>query len=681
MSTTPKQGNSSFRGDLEGLRAVAVILVVLYHAGISGFGGGFVGVDLFFVLSGYFITSQLWSELKNTGKVSLRNFYARRARRILPTASLVILVTALVALFVCSPVYFGQFGIDALSATFNFANIRFFQSSNDYFDPISRNSPFIHFWSLSVEEQFYLVWPILFVVLALLIAKRWRKDQSSLSIKLRLSGMMAALIAGSLALSIWQMQANQTAAFYLLPSRAWELGLGGLVAVLSTPRKLPRLLATALEVLAVTTLTVIVVAYNDSTPFPGLAALPPVLAGLLFVLTGPSGGAFTRLMATPPFRAIGRWSFALYLWHWPVLVFLDQVLADRSNVKIRFFFMLIALVLAAVTYGFFENPIRYWRMLQVSLTKTLAFAVAAVALAALAASPMVVASSLGGTTQINVDANVRSVTREVQRALSVNKLPANITPALAAAKDLSHTKTYGTGCMADFQEDVFPACVYGDSKSKFTVWLVGDSHANHWFPAIDAIALKYHLKLILHTRSGCPLLDITLPLRNTNQPYELCTKWTRQVIGGLKKAHPNLLITAGTLPIVGFHPQSYGRRLAEVKRYADQTVVLGDTPHSNLDTPLCVAAHPKHISTCNMLRYPPGGADWQNLDSQVSSVVSKLDLPYIETAKWVCVGNHCPVIVGNVLLYRDQSHLTTPGATLLTPFMEAALRQYLPKLK
>lgn len=672
-SPTPK-----YRSDLEGLRAVAVLLVVLYHAGISQVPGGFIGVDIFFVLSGYFISQQLWGQLEQNGKVSLVDFYTRRIRRILPAASLVIAVTALLAWALLSPVYASEIGWDAISAALNVANIRFSIISNNYFDTAAAGSPFIHFWSLGIEEQFYLFWPLIFLAVGFAMPKSGGGNARRR--KALVIGLMSVVTFSSFVWSVYQTGIDQTGAFYLLPSRAWELGLGGLLAVAATRFAPHRLVSVAASAVAFAMIAYTVVAYTDKTPFPGLGALLPVVATALLVLAGSTRNIAGGLLSIAPMRAIGRWSFSLYLWHWPILVFLDQKLGAQNNIRFKLFAMFLAVILAAATYAFLENPIRFSARLKQSARSTFRFGAIALLMGAVAGTPMVAQAALGGSQSIAVASNIRTIDLALREGLKPHPVPINLTPSLANAKDTSRGLTATTRCMANFADVVFPDCEFGNVNSNFTIWLVGDSHANHWFPAVKKVVDKYRLRLVVHARAGCPILDVVLTDSNNNKAqHTLCAAWTKQVMTAMQADQPDLVLDAGTTPIVGKHVASYVNQINRMKTFAKQVLVLGDTPHTGIDTPTCVSQHLDDASFCKMDRSNPEGMNIPRLEAGVGRAVKAAGVPYIPTSDWVCINQDCPVVVGNVLLYRDVSHLTDQGGELFAPYMERALLPYLPQ--
>ena len=341
-----------FRPDLEGLRAVAVILVLLYHAQVPWVSGGYVGVDVFFVLSGFLITGLLARELAATGRVDLPAFYARRARRLLPAASVTLLVTMVASALVLPPLRVPDVAGDTVAAAFYVSNMRFAIQATDYLGSALPPSPVLHFWSLGVEEQFYLFWPAL-LLFASGVAFRARRVSDGLR---RLAIILAITFVLSLAISLWLTDVAQPWAFFSLPARAWELALGALLALPAAGRWVPARAAPWLGWAGVVMVVLSGLVLDEATKFPGVAALLPTMGSALVIAAGLRAAGLSpdaqataaspdaqadaspdaqadapprrnlRRFAVPaavlglaPLRFFGRISYSLYLWHWPIL--------------------------------------------------------------------------------------------------------------------------------------------------------------------------------------------------------------------------------------------------------------------------------------------------------------------------------------------------------------------------
>ncbi|MDD4867341.1 MAG: acyltransferase, partial [Mycobacterium sp.] len=371
---------AGFRPDIEGLRAVAVVAVVVFHAGIPGITGGYVGVDVFFVISGFLITGLLWREVTTTDTVRLDRFYGARARRLLPAAATVGTATAIGAAILLPPLQARGVLVDGIAGALYVGNYRFAAQGTDYL-AAGLPSPFQHYWSLGVEEQFYLVWPVLMIGTAWLVRRllpRCRDagapEQAPYALALGLIG------AASLTAAILWTRASPSWAFFSLPTRAWELAVGGLVA-LTIPhwRRLPLRTASIAGWGALALIALTCTQLNARTPYPGTAALLPVLSTALLIGAGCVTGGLGpgRLLCRPAMRATGRISYSWYLWHWPVLVLLPALLDKPASLPVRLAGIGLSAALAVITLHLVENPGRFAAALRRSAKASLAVAGAA----------------------------------------------------------------------------------------------------------------------------------------------------------------------------------------------------------------------------------------------------------------------------------------------------------------
>ena len=353
---TPKT-DRPFRPDVQGLRALAVTLVVLYHAGVRQLTGGFVGVDVFFVISGYVITGLLLRERSKSGRTSLLSFYARRARRILPAATLIIIGTTIASFYFLGFIAGGREAADASSAALFVANFHFINIGTNYATAQVPPSPLQHFWSLAVEEQFYVVYPAAFILMARIM------DRIRFEVKLTI--MLTAVTVVSYAWSILQTEANPAAAYFSPFTRAWELALGALTAVIAPhfTNFLHGQLAAALTWLGVAAILYSAVVFNSNTTFPGAAAAIPVLGTAVVIAAGtsiPAAGA-EILLRLKPLQWLGAISYGLYLLHWPILTINAEQAAGRQSLQRNLLLVALALGISAILYLAIERPIRQWR--------------------------------------------------------------------------------------------------------------------------------------------------------------------------------------------------------------------------------------------------------------------------------------------------------------------------------
>jgi len=348
-------GDRKFRPDVEGLRAVAVLLVVLFHAGVPGITGGYVGVDVFFVLSGFVITGLLLRERAQTNKTRLLDFYGRRSRRILPAATLVIILTVLASYHWLGFLLGNATAQVGRTASLFYANFNFISTGTNYLSSQAPPSALQNYWSLSVEEQFYVVYPTLFIIVGIL----W----THVSFRLKLTVLLVLSIVASLIWSILQTSVNSTAAYFSPFTRAWELAIGALVAVGSLQlAKLPQHISALMTWIGLAGILVAAFLFTGSTPYPGSAVTLPVISTALLVAGGtavPRMGA-EFLLRLPPFRWLGKLSYSLYLWHWPILIIAAQYAGHSLPVVDNLLWVLLAIGLSIGSYFLVENPIRHW---------------------------------------------------------------------------------------------------------------------------------------------------------------------------------------------------------------------------------------------------------------------------------------------------------------------------------
>jgi peptidoglycan/LPS O-acetylase OafA/YrhL len=351
-------GDRRFRPDVEGLRAVAILLVVLFHAGVRGLEGGFVGVDVFYVISGFVITGLLLREHASSGRNRLLAFYGRRSRRILPAATLVIIVTVLASYHWLGFLTGDDTARVGRTASLFYANFHFIAAGTNYLASQAPPSALQNFWSLSVEEQFYVVYPTLFILSAVLFSR--------VPLRLKLGVLLICSIVASFIWSIHQTSVNSVAAFFSPFTRAWELGLGALVAVASVLlAKIPRPLATTMTWLGLAGIVVAATTFSSTTPYPGSAVALPVVATALIIAGGMARPTRSGelLLGLPPFQWLGKLSYSLYLWHWPILIIAAQHVGHPLSVGDNLLWVLVALGLSVLSYFLIENPIRHWRFL------------------------------------------------------------------------------------------------------------------------------------------------------------------------------------------------------------------------------------------------------------------------------------------------------------------------------
>ena len=704
----PRSPGGEFRPELEGLRAVAVGLVLLYHAGLPKFHGGYVGVDVFFVLSGFLITGLILRELRATGRIDLPQFYARRARRLLPAAAVALAGTLVLSVLLLPPLRVPDVAGDAAAASLYVSNLRFAVQATDYLASEVAPSPLLHFWSLGVEEQFYLFWPALLLVVASVGGRLRGRDR-------RLGFAVVAVTAISFLVSLILTNVAQPWAFFSLPARAWELGLGALLALgAARLADLSRLAGGALVAAGLALVTLSGLLLEPSTPFPGTAAVLPT-AGAALVIAGGAAGAGTipvRLLTLAPMRFLGRISYSLYLWHWPILVLPAAAIEGNLPVVARLALVGVSIAVAAASQRWVEEPIRRGRFVGRKVGRTLALAGTTsliVALLAVGVGTAAEASLPHGVAVASEDPNVLPVdplgtatpapsarpgnsagpgssaapSSSTRPPTAGGPVPADLRPSLADVKNDSPI-IYNNGCHLD-QATIEPkACIFGDTTSSTTVVLIGDSHAAQWFPAFNRLATVEHWRLVTLTKSACTPADLTVYNGNYERAYTECDAWRAKAFDQIAAAHPALVVMAMSRSYIlvdGSSTTTVAKRpdlwdagiaasLARLTASADHVALIGDTPRSSVDPPVCLSKHLDDVLACAT---PSKSAIDAKRTADDRALAEAAGVTFIDPTSWVCPTEPCPVVIGAYLVFRDSHHLTTPFSTALARRMLAAL--------
>jgi peptidoglycan/LPS O-acetylase OafA/YrhL len=640
-----------FRADIDGLRAVAIILVVAYHAGIPGFAGGFIGVDVFFVISGFLIMTQLDRELVARGTVRLRTFWARRARRLVPAAAVTTLFVVIASQFAFSALRWQPVAVQGLATTFYLSNELFRRASTDYFAPSILSSPLLNTWSLAVEEQFYLVWPMLLVLVAAVFP---RPGVAGRRVRVIAVATVSVL---SFAFSQRALQVDQPTAYFAALSRAWEFGVGALLALLAGYLRTwsTRRTRTA-AVLGVVVLVWAMATISDLTAYPGSAAVLPVLAAAGIIIAGAGRDLLpARTLGCAPLQAIGRLSYSWYLWHWPVMVIGTAWLSNQS-VGLRTTLVLVSLVPAFLTYRYLETVLRRAPSLVASNKRTAAVMLTFVAVVATCCCLLWVRGSVAVSdpyVQRLVDARADS-------------------PALPGE------------CATNDVDQLLASCQRGDPLGTTTVLLVGDSHAAHWLPAFDEAGKANHFRVVASMMGVCPSVSDGY----RGEAAECATK-----IAGvptlLSQLHPDLVVLANS---VGYLDTVYGPdgqvaadpvlawqqgvtdRAEELRRLGIPLLIIQDTPGTLADPNECLAKQ-RDDAACE-----------STIDEQLQTLapMRQAEAGGVAAAGWgtlwdplplLCPNGTCELEDHGRLVYTDEHHLTnTESRALQAPIADAVRR-------
>jgi peptidoglycan/LPS O-acetylase OafA/YrhL len=674
-------GDRSFRPDVEGLRAVSVVLVVLFHAGLTAVSGGYIGVDVFFVISGFVITGLLLRERAASGRTSILAFYGRRARRIIPAATLVIIATVFLAYAYVDVGAGGRAVVDGRWAAVFLANFHFASIGTNYLAAQQPPSPLQNFWSLSVEEQFYVVYPTLFLLLA---------GARILSLRARLAIGLVVVIGASLTFSILETSSNPTGAYFSPFTRAWELGLGALVAV-GTPwlLKVPARMAAAATWFGLSAILLAAFVFDAQTAYPGSLVTIPVVGAALIIAGGvrvPRLGV-EALLGLWPMRWLGKHSYSLYLWHWPILVLAAEHAGKTSlSVRRNLAWVLVAVVASMVTYRFVENPIRHarWRArwssigLGVGLTAITLTAVTVEQAVRPAPAPALASTGDASPTGKGQPASLQTVRSLVAAADKIRRVPVGLAPplSLAVTEPLSNLgiPALSTGCSPGVPQSTVPACVFGDRRGTHTMLLYGDSHAAMWFAALDDIATSAHWKLVVLSKGACPAGLLPTHAPGTSGQWAPCDDWHAFAVAQIKRVRPDLLIVSQELTqsptLVNYSPTQWGNGLEDLFRKVagphTAEVVIGNIPQTL--GPDCLTQSLSDVPSCSakpVSKYTPFN------QAELTAAVASGGR-YIDVTPWFCAKT-CSAVIGKFDVYFNSSHV----AIGYTRFLEGVLAQQL----
>ena len=629
-------------------------MVLVFHAGFPFLKGGYIGVDVFFVISGYLITRLLIIEQEKHGCIKFLAFYARRIRRLLPAATVALAGTALVSFFLFSPLEQSNLIRSFFVSILYVSNLWFAFQATDYLGEDTNADPFLHTWSLSVEEQFYLIWPFLILLATL------KKTGSNQSFKLTI--LIGAVFVISFVSSLIMGGIYQPWAFFGSPFRAWEFATGAL-GFLLVHRKihLPEPIHTLGVSVGIGAILLAGILYDKSTPFPGLYALLPTAGTLLVLIGDHQKNWFVDLSQIPWIRWLGDISYSLYLWHWPLIV-IPLSLTGELSLGERMGLVAVSLALGNFSYKYIENPIRFNQKLARSTFKGLA---------------------LGATLTIfgiGLTFTLRSFTKA--------ELNTPLQKDILAARSLIPT-VYQDGCHASYAEILFSECSYGEPSSPKTLVLFGDSHAAQWFPAIEAFSKQHGYRLVSLTKSACPAAHIIPYNTAYGRSYTECGAWQELVLERIAKERPLLVILSNSSSYSGtgedsnsnpeWWIQGMKETLATIQRTGAQVAIIRDTPSFSQDIPICLSRAAwtgTPLSNCDDPKIQVLNQTFFAFDQEAAS-----DFPtvhFMDFSKTLCPEDKCPARINGHTGYRDHHHLAIPTVLDLAESMHDELRDILP---
>lgn len=681
---------------------MAVLLVLAYHAGLP-VRGGFIGVDVFFVISGFIITGSLVKEIQTRHAISLSGFYARRAKRLLPATAAVLLATGVCTVLLLPRTRWVSTGWDIAASALYVQNWRLQQQAVDYVAQNQAAGPLQHFWSLAVEEQFYLIWPGV-LLLATAIPRRFSTSRAMRSdapyAKWLLAGV-AMVVVPSFVTSVFYTQHNPSSAYFATFTRLWELGIGGGLAIASHwLLKTPPRVAAGVGWLGLAAVAWSAFALSDGTAYPGTMALMPVLGAAAVIGAGAASGGLgpVALLATRPMVSIGGMSYSLYLWHWPVLVIAGATLGrDLSPIE-GVVAVMASTLLAWLGVRLVENPFRFnrsyvtqpSRALRMGAFSTLIGVFVGIGLllamyppappiqrTGVAIRDLLPGPSVGAVKGPLGARALGSNPRTSPAGLPVDKVSV-ITPEPEQALDDS----YGEDCIARESATSADPCVLGEPGSDVLVAVVGDSHAAQWTLPLQAIAERRRWRLEIFAMQNCTWArNVTVDLNG--RPYKNCAVWGDDVARTLRADPPDLLILSSVArPAYGETDRSsatlvdgYIERWRPLVDAGARVVVLQDTPRPPMDEHECVVKNRQRLTRCSFDKR----SHLTNNGALALAAESELVSRNIDLSDAICPRRRCAAVIGGVLVYRDNNHLTATYAGSLAPRLDKLLPRLAPR--
>jgi peptidoglycan/LPS O-acetylase OafA/YrhL len=684
---------------------------VLGHAAIGFLRGGFVGVDVFFVLSGFLITGLLLSDAGKHGSVSLREFYARRAKRILPAAALTLIVTDIAANYLLNFVRAKQAVLDSVWAAFFSANVHFASQGVDYFSQGQPPSPVQHYWSLAVEEQFYLVWPILLSLVLVGVSLHRRRvgrrvdPAEAAKRKPRWLAIVIAVVGfASLAWSIYQTPRVPAAAYFSTTARAWELALGAVLAIgASRFGSLSGKARVVMGWVGVSAIGVAAVQFSETTPFPGYAALLPTLGTALVIAAGigdhQTPGGVGRILGRAALRYVGDRSYAFYLWHWPVLVIASQYVGHDLSAGVNLLLLGGAFLLSIASYRLIEDPIRRATSIRPIGTSAvlwgtsvvLVVLVATVSLHSIGPDTVPTAAAdlstlpvlapdpeISGSTEVPVSADavdsltsraIPAVVKAVRKARQRAEIPWPLIPPPDLLLDDKYLDPDGCDADPEAGRTSSRICTLGASGATKSIVLFGDSHAREWMPPILRMA----------SEDGWAVIPVTADACWPSRWLGRCRRWYRWALHQVETLHPDVILIGGRFVASG--QWGTGDAVAEIstlveemKRVSKNVIVIGDPPGLGREPVDCLLARKATLSTCAWA----ASDDQLSLYLDVGRATQSHGAAFLDTVGWFCFEKQCPMVVDRTIVYRDdRGHVTQTYALELRALFRHAFKRAL----
>jgi peptidoglycan/LPS O-acetylase OafA/YrhL len=680
---SPARGHTAMRPEIQALRAIAAVAVVLYHLWPARLPGGFVGVDVFFAISGFLIIGHLLRQVDATGRFSLVEFWSRRARRLIPAALLVLLISAAATIALAPTVVWRRFLEEIAAAAVYAENWLLAASSVDYLASDNAPSPAQHYWSLSIEEQFYIAWPLILILVLACTARR-----SPLARRRMIGCILAGLTVASLVYSIMQVGSGTPIAYFDTFGRAWEFGVGGLLAFAAraSERAAPGVRAFA-SWAGLTLIVVTVFAYGAATPFPGASALIPVIGALLVIFAGTPAvrWAPATLLAAGPMQWLGDRSYSIYLWHWPLLVLLPYALGAPLDTWARVGVLLATIVLAALTFRFVEEPVRRGRVLRLRRPRSsvLLAVSASVTVVLLCVGTVAVSSTAARATgQAHVvEGCVGAAAVTGDASCADPHLPSQLADPVAAATDYGRGVASDDPCKTLFESAEVVTCTFGASadQAEQRIAVVGDSHAAHLVEALDANGKARDVAYVTYLKTLCTgtgAEGVAPADKAIDYGISSCTEWGRSVLDAIA-GDPGIdavLFTNFTRQYAARADNGVGRPIEpadfvsawdRLRAAGKPVAAIRDVPQATIDeVPACVAAQLNADDPCTFARI-----DGVLEPDPMLTAAAQAGAGVVDLSDVFCDDERCHSVIGGLIVYVDSHHLTSAFSTTLGPVL------------
>ncbi|WP_201716725.1 acyltransferase family protein [Rossellomorea arthrocnemi] len=645
-----------FRPELEGVRTVAAFLVAIYHIWIGSVSGG---VDVFFIVSGYLITTSLLAKMERVGRINLFEYWLGLARRLFPLAFTVLLFTVVGSIFIMPQVQWKQIIAEVFSSAFYVQNWYLASSAVDYLAQNNQASPLQHFWALSLQGQFYLTWPFV-IFFSFLLAKKVLKTP----VRKTLLGVLIGLFTISISYSVYKTAVNQPWAYFDTLARVWEFSLGGVLALLIPYLTFRKSVSVVIGWIGLAVICFTGILLPVSTVFPGYAALLPTTGVSLIIIATENSARFgvDRLLGSKPFLFFGGISYGFYLWHWPLLIFYYSYFGvETVAVSGGLAIIASAFVLSFLSVKILETPVRKISVKQSK--KRLASVLLGLILPLLCVNTVwALYVKDQGQQQYNLKEypGARAISEGLESYPDKDPVPS----ALSVKEDLPSFYE-DPECFSNMGDAKVTVCSRGETdQPEYTIALVGGSHSGHWFPALEELSRKMNIQIDIYNKDACRFSEDDFDgLLN-----ESCMDWNKKILEMLKSNPPDILFTTANVADGDTVPQGY---LHQWKKLDGITHIFAvrDNPAMEGDPPQCVEE--RGIEDCSVPRDQvlSGAVPWENTDGIPGNVT------FADLSEYFCQDGTCPPVVGNVLVYRDYHHISTLYSRTLAGAVEEELRK------